>query len=68
MAANVVPIKKYFRRVRVPAWACECSRCGRTWTALEKDLPRACPACRSGAWSYPFDPSKPGRRPRREQP
>lgn len=62
MTAKVVPIKRYYRRVRISAWACECSRCGHTWTSIEKEMPRRCPSCTTGAWSYPLDPSKPGRR------
>ena len=62
MVEKVVPIRRYYRRVKVSAWACTCSRCGHEWTSLGEELPRKCPGCTTAAWSYPLDPRKPGRR------
>ena len=55
---------KAYRRIKVEAWECRCQRCGHQWQTLGETPPVSCSACKSKSWTFPADPSKPGRRKR----
>jgi hypothetical protein len=56
------------RHLTLQAVECRCARCLEVWVSVSKDpaappkIPKVCARCKSKAWRYPLDESKPGKR------